>query len=297
MVNSNITLKLFIVLLLLTITTGCSAISHGVAMLRSTEHFSVSQTDKRILYEEDAEDISKKIEDYINNAISVVEINQHLKFKEKIKIIICASPKSFTHLTSSGTTIPAKAFNGKVFLSATLLREKPEILQPIVAHELSHLLYIQNLGLYRFSKSIPRWFSEGIAEFASEKGSVSIDDNIAIKQLNDGNHFLPSTTGNLFFPFKAISPFTTTKEYFSKVPFTDIKTKMQILYKQSHIFIKFLEDYDSIRFDKMLLSLAEGAEFQDAFDNAYKISLMEGWTLFLDSLKRSNEANCSGQES
>ena len=288
MVNSNITLKIFIVLLLLTVTTGCSAISHGVAMLRSTEHFSVSQMDDRILFEEDAEDISKKIEDYINHAISVVEINQHLKFKEKIKILICATPKSFSSLTSSGKKIRGKEVNGKVFLSAKWLRENPKIIEPVLAHELSHLLYVQNLGVYGYISSIPGWFREGMAEFASKNGCVDIDDLIAIKHLKNRNHFVPSIHGDVFFPFK-VRLFKTTNDYFKKVQFSNKNVQMRILYKQSHLFVQFLKEYDNIQFNKMLISLAEGIKFKNSFGSAYKISLTEAWELFLQSINRSNE--------
>lgn len=126
MINLNHRLKIFTALLFFTFSSGCSAISHGIAMLRSTEHFSISQVDDRILFEKGAEDISKKIEYYINYAISVTENNQHLKFKQKIEILRCGTPKSFSYFTSSGKAIRGKAFDGKVFLSAKWLREKTE---------------------------------------------------------------------------------------------------------------------------------------------------------------------------
>ena len=92
------------------------------------------------------------------------------------------------------------ASKGSVHLAAPRLRERPESLQGILAHELSRLHLQQHLGRVAWSR-VPAWFHKGLAVSASGGGGA---EKFLPQQARDaivqGRAFRPDGSQNPLFP-------------------------------------------------------------------------------------------------
>ena len=257
---------LLILTVILFSMSGCSAIKGAVASLKSTDHFITLETDHRVLYEPDSKNFAQVLAQYLPNAIEQVEIRQYRKFSSPVLIYVCSSHDSFYKFTGQGAR--ATLVSGKAFFSPRLL-ETPENVSKILTHELSHLHIEQQLGILKMAK-LPFWLKEGLATFVSGGGGTGkVTEREAAKAIISGKHFLPHENGGLFI--------RKTPSYWSLTP--------HMYYRQSMMFVSFLQLKDHTNFRKLVLEIQDGNGFADSYRNVYGNQVAEEWGVFLKIIK------------
>jgi hypothetical protein len=260
-------MKAFIILFLSISLTSCGQIG---AFFRSTDHFINLESDDRIFYENDALDIALQVTQNLDNSIKKVEKEQYGTFKRPISIYVCDTEENFSKYTGLNQKIKAAAFNGKIFLSASL-REQPERILPLTTHELSHLQLIQQIGTSKYVHNIPSWFVEGLAVFISNGGGAeNVSETDAACAILDGACFHPDSAGSLLFPKTASS----------------YHLKPHMFYRQSAMFVQYLKEYDLEKFKELLQSIQKEAKFDLAFHASYGGDIESYWTKFKENLTR-----------
>jgi len=236
---------------------------------KSTAHFHPLDTDHRVLYEPGAERFAEVVAKELPASIETVEKAQFGHFTKSIKIYVCATTASFKNMT--GGAVRAKTFRGSVFLSPRLL-EHPEAISSYLTHELSHLLLLQYMGLYKMVTT-PPWFTEGLAVLVSKGGGAAeVTEEEAVQAISSGKHFEPYVNGGLYnFLFPKYGGHWGLKPH--------------MFYRQSMLFVSFMKDYDKKAFKNLLLNLQNGQNFAKSFQSAYNTSIKDIWYLFLKHLR------------
>lgn len=253
-------------LLIFTICLGlgsCTVAKAAIAMNRSTSHFQEFGKDPRILFEAGAEANARIVSNHIDAAIQRVEQQQYKKFTKPVTIHVCNSVESFTDYCvvsrASGCVL-----NERLFLAPKAFEKD----QPIITHELSHLHMEQQLGMAAWHNNAPSWFQEGLAVYVSDgegANQVSIDD--AWKSIKQGKRFYPETEGSLLFKKSASS----------------YGLKPDMFYRQASMFVAFLENHNPAAFKNLLLSIASGTPFEQAFRANYLSEIELLWNRFTSS--------------
>lgn len=254
---------------------GCSLARQALATLRSTSHFSVLDSDRRIFYETGAEDLSREIGEYLPDSIAKVEKAQYRPFAKPVEVYICATKESFSRFTGVPKAIKGATTIKHVFLSAQRLKELPiNIRRAVLAHELSHFHLQQYLGAYNYGANLPAWFQEGLAEYVSGGAAVEeVSEADAAKAILEGKHLNPDTTGSFLFP-KRWRAYGLTPHMF---------------YRQSMMFVSFLRYLDEPKFRAFILAIENKGSFKDSFDSIFGFTVDSAWQQFvmkLDSNKR-----------
>jgi hypothetical protein len=246
---------------------GCSFVRHGIAAARSTDHFISNQNDPRVLYEPGAEDFAEKIVPMIASAIRQIEDKQYRPFSEAVRVYICSTRDSFKK--HYGADVRAGVLT-KLFLSPRVFEQDDDIVYLYLAHELSHLHLLQQLGVYKMSR-LPMWFKEGLATYASGGGGAHlVSEDRAAEAIISGKHLIPNDTAGFIF---------------QKTP-SDFNLKPHMFYRQSMMFIEFMSSKNESEFQKLLLDVQNGEQLSDALRKGYNSELRELWHAFLQTIKR-----------
>lgn len=255
----------FFFVIIVFMSTGCTAVNTACSSLRSIDHFVALDIDQRILYEPGAENFANALERYLSPAIIKVEKGQYRLFSKPVNIYACQSHESFKLLT--GQKARAAMTHRGVFFSPKLL-ETPESLPLILAHELSHWHIKQQIGTWQFSK-LPFWFQEGLAASVSEGGGaerVTIEE--AQKAFMDGKHFKPTIKGGIF----------------SRKTPSSWGLKPHMFYRQSMIFVDFIKTNQPDKFRTFLIELQDGGNFKSSFEKALNMSVEKAWAEFFEHM-------------
>lgn len=254
---------------LLQLLSGCSVMTGLLHYFQSIEHFAVLQSEKRVRFEKGAEDFALKVAAVIPDAVQAVEQAQFGTFQEPVRVNVCKTPESFNKLT--GRKVKGLMYRGMVFLSSRLM-ERPEEIREYVTHELSHLLLLQYIGLYRYLV-LPPWFLEGLAVSVSGGGGAgTVSEKEAVEFILSGKAFEPNTAGGLLDIL-----FPKYGNHWGLKP--------HMFYRQSSVFVNYLKEKDEKAFRTLLVSLQEGVAFSKAFDQAYETTVREEWRSFVGRLK------------
>lgn len=238
-----------------------SFIRHSVAALRSTDHFESNFKDDRVLFEPGAESLANKIATFLPSAIKQVEKKQYRDFVEPARIYVCASRESFKRFY--GADVRAGVLT-KLFLSPRIFEYGDEIAKKYLTHELSHLHLQQQIGIFKMSR-LPMWFKEGLATGVSNGGGAHlISQEQATDFLRTGKHFVPNKAGGFVF---------------KKTP-SDFGLKPQMFYRQSMMFINFLEATNESGYRKLLLGIEDGKRLTTVLESSYHKTLEELWDDF-----------------
>ena len=250
---------------------GCSLSSQALATLRSTSNFLVLDYDKRILYEPGAEDLSKEVAEYLPNSIATIEKEQYGPFVKPVEVYICATKESFSRFTGQPQVVKGCTTIKHVFLSAERLRELPvNIRRQVLTHELSHFHLLQYLGAYHYSANLPAWFQEGLAEYVSGGTSMyDVSEAEASKDILEGNHIYPDTTGSFFFPKR----------------WNAYGLEPHMFYRQSFMYVSYLKHLDESKFRTFLLALANNQRFEDSFNSIFGLTMDAAWQQFITQTK------------
>jgi hypothetical protein len=248
---------------------GCSTAKAITHYFKSTDRFHPVNTDQRILYEPGAEKFAELVSISLPDAIKIVEKGHYSQFTKDIKIYVCATPESFEDMT--GRTVKAITYRKSVFLSPRLM-EYPETVSSYLTHELSHLIMVQHMSLYRFV-TMPPWFSEGLAVYISEGGGAGdVTETEAIETILAGKHFEPHDDGGILdFLFPKYGSHWGLKPH--------------MFYRQSMLFVSFMKEYDKEAFKNLILNMYNGQTFAKSFQYAYNISTEQMWHMFTNQLK------------
>lgn len=255
-------------LVLLAFVSGCGLIKVGVAAIKSTDHFIPLESDNRIFYEPNAENLANLVARLFPEAISRIEHEQYKSFTKPVVVYVCATKESFSDFTTVSKQARGAVFNGKLFLSPKLAKE-PESIQAILTHELSHLHFVQQLGIYKWAK-IPSWFQEGFAvNISNGGGAEKTKEADAIKAILKGEHFVPESAGSFFFHKSASS----------------YGLKPHMFYRQSVMFVEYLKNRGKNRFRNFLLAVENGQSFERSFTTTFGMTIQTMWQKFVEDLK------------
>jgi len=241
----------------------------GSGMARLTSDFKVLPSDNRILYEEGAEALAESAARYLPQAITDIELKQYGSFKGPIKVYAFATSKSFSTFAGVSDVVLGAGLKNEIFLSGKLLSAMDKV-QGILTHELSHVQLSQSLGIVKFNRALPRWFREGLAIYVANGGGATRATKAeTIEKFLEGKHFIPETKGALL----NIRLVATGK------------LEPKIFYRQSGMFVQFLERNSPVQFETMLKGLQEGKDFQSQFIAAFKNNVNEELKDFITTLK------------
>ena len=250
--------------------TGCSFSHHVMTLFRSTDHFIQSQDDARVLFEPGAENHAEKVSALLPLAIQQIEEKQYRPFPEPVRVYVCASRESFERYY--GADVRA-GVSSKLLLSPRVFDQGDKIAQLYLTHELSHLHLLQLLGSYKMRK-LPFWFKEGLATYASDGGGANkVSEKEALASFHKGKHFIPNKTGGIFF---------------QKTP-SDFGLKPHMYYRQSMMFVSYLEKQNRENFREFLLSIEQGNHIPAALQGAYGKDLGELWFEFMKNIAALNQ--------
>ena len=248
---------------------GCSTVTAITHYFKSTDHFQPVRIDRRVLYEPGAELFAGKVAEALPHAIETVEDEEAGQFTKSIRIYVCATPESFWKMT--GRTVKAITYRDSVFLSPRLM-EQPESISGYLTHELSHLMMLQHMGLYRFV-TMPSWFSEGLAVCVSNGAGVeNVPEIEATEAILAGKHFEPYDNGSVI---DIVFP-----KYGSHWGL-----KPHMFYRQSMLFVSFMKKHDEQAFKNLLQGLQNRQSFSKSYQHAYKMSILQMWELFIKQLR------------
>ncbi len=251
------------------LVSDCSFVRHSVAALRSTDHFVSNFNDNRVHFEPGAEGFANKIATFLPTAIQQVEKKQYRHFVKPVRIYVCASRESFKRFY--GADVRAGVLT-KLFLSPRIFEYGDEIARKYLIHELSHLHLQQQLGIFKMSR-LPMWFKEGLATSVSNAGGAHlVSQEQATEFLRAGKHFVPNKEDGFVF---------------KKTP-SDFGLKPHMFYRQSMMFINFLESTNESGYRKLLLGVENGKRLTTVLEEAYHKKLEELWDDFLLEINKTD---------
>ena len=249
------------------LVTDCSFVRHSVAALRSTDHFVSNLNDNRVLFEPGAEEFANKIAEFLPTAIKQIEKKQFRHFVKPVRIYVCASRESFKKFY--GADVRAGMLT-KLFLSPRIFEYGDEIAGKYLAHELSHLHLQQQIGIFKMNR-LPMWFKEGLATSVSNGGGAHlVSQEQATEFLRAGKHFVPNKADGFVF---------------KKTP-SDFDLKPHMFYRQSMMFINFLEETNEFGYRKLLLGVENGKQLTTVLEATYQKKLEELWANFLNKINK-----------
>jgi hypothetical protein len=113
--------------------------------------------------------------------------------------------------------------------------------------------------------SLPAWFTEGLATFVSKGGGAEkVNAEQARTALRLGQHFVPNET-----------QFALRPKYGDSFGLSP-----HMFYRQSALFVAFLQEKDPVAFKRCLNAIAEKHSFKAALDDSYHHSLSLLWDEF-----------------
>ena len=239
----------------------------GRALFASHEGFAVLSNDTRIHSEEGAEDQAAYLASVLNQSVEIVETRLGLPFKHPIEIYVCASQERFNRHVPVGLNASGAVFLDRLYISPRAFELASAA--PILMHELVHLHLRQHLGTRAFQSNLPGWFQEGLAVAVSDGGgAVQVDTPSAIAAILSGRTFEPEDHGSWFRPKMA----------------RDHGIQHHMFYRQSGMFVSYLESQNPEQFRRFIQSLVNGDEFSTAFE-LLGGSVAEMWMSFIGTLR------------
>ncbi len=240
---------------------GCSTVTAVTHYFKSTDHFRSIDIDQRVLYEPGAERFAEIVAKGLPHAVETVQDDQFGHFTKRIKVYVCSTPENFENMT--GRTVRAITYSESVFLSPQLM-EHPETISPYLTHELSHLIMLQHMGLYKFMTT-PPWFNEGLAVYVSGgAGAGDVTEKEAVNAILSGKVFEPNNAGGVL-------------DFFFPKYGNHWNLKPHMFYRQASLFVSFMNEYNKNAFKNMLVAMQRGQRFGSVrHSQSFKRLILEG---------------------
>ncbi len=264
------TLAVFL-FLLVAFLSGCAAMQIVSAHFASTDHFIALAADNRIKYEPGAENFAALVSLALDQAIQQVEAKHYRAFQQPVVVYVCNTAQSFARLSGQKETIRGGVHPTQgLFLNPVLLN-RPASIAPVLTHELSHL-HLNQQHQMNFV-DYPAWFNEGLATFVADgSGADAVTEAEARQQIATGNIFPPHQSGS------RLSLDQTG-------PLLGMANGSHMFYRQSMMFIAFLQQRDEQGFKQFLLELQDGEFFSTAFSRTLGGDVAALQKQFIASLK------------
>lgn len=232
---------------------------------KSTGQFVPHAADPRVLYERGAEAMATQVATALPEAILAVEQGHYRPFPRPVRIYVCASMDSFRSYGWRIGNAGGFVLNQRLFLSPKP-ENTAERIPRILTHELSHLHLEQQLNSLRSAGKLPSWFKEGLAVHVSGGGGAeNVTEDQARQSIANGRHFVPEATGSMLSP-------TNAKAF---------GLEHHMFYRQSGMFVAYLQRADEARFQALLLAIEDGKPLESAFQNDYGKSIEAAWRGFV----------------
>lgn len=237
------------------------------AYFAQPENFTASAIAPSLYFQPEMWSLASDIEERFQGAVETVEAVYDLPFASEPRTYLCGTKQCFEDMTGvDNRFIRGAATPRGVIISPDIL-EWRESAEPILVHELSHLMLKQRLGL--FHRPPPAWFNEGFAVFISGgAGAERVTREEAIEAIRAGRHFEPVRRGRLLRP-------STARDY-------DLTTHM--FYRQAWLFLEFLDEREPDSVASLAGRVARREGFSASFDSIYGAPPDELWEEFEASL-------------
>ena len=270
-------------ILLIISITSCSTMQGVHARL--TYDFKQNSDDKRVFYETGAEDAAALVSAKLDDLIGQIEVAQFMSFKtpSKIKVYIFNDKERYGRFRyNTDIESLAGASKNEIFISLPTIQERlaselcqrevcSETVEGLMLHELSHLHLRQYLGNWRYFTDVPQWYHEGLATFVSGgAGAGRVTEEDATNSILSGSHLLPHSTGRYFQRQETVG---------------DLRFGSFAFYRQSVMFVTFLEKTDPAGFQNVIEAILSGQEFETVWEPIYGASVADLWATFTLSLK------------
>lgn len=245
---------------------------YSTALLKSKSQFIKYQNNDIILYEPGAKEYADKISAILSVSIERVEMIHGLPFEDSFKIYICSTQKSFNEYTANSSSlqypIRGTALLGDVFIAPGAFNFiGMDTHKETLIHELSHLHFQQRLSFFERRKH-PVWFSEGFADYVANSGGEGIEEGEAISFILSGKHFIPEEEGEIFGSFsRALNGLSGP-----------------MFHKQAKMFVTYLIESDSLKFNRFLIKIQKGESFSQTFVNVMSTDVQDKWEQFLSQI-------------
>ena len=207
-----------------------------------------------------------------------VEAFHELKFRRKPELFIFRDSMAFIRRSPSRARFCAFS-SGRLIISPWALREADEgkiSLSIYVRHELSHVLILENKGLFS-ELHYPKWLLEGIAVYSSHQMGTSFypGRDETYKAIADGN-FMP--------PFD----FKTRREDRVKL---EVKNRIPFMYSEFACIVdNLVADYGRAKFMLYMKGLIKSNDHSRIFKEIYGMD----FNTFIKEFRQSAEEKADG---
>jgi hypothetical protein len=261
--------RTLLIALLVTTTIGVS----GCANLHKTQanadpesKFVKFADDTSVRYEPGAYAYAQLVAWMLPAAIKQIENAHYRPFKQPLTIYICRTDECFSSSVVTKNVSAAVIPDNRLFLSPRLFTKENGRLFRILTHELSHVHLGQQIG--HFSDTVPVWFHEGLAAYASEGGGAEYATDQQVRQaMREGRSFDPVAVDRLSSRKKA----------------EEWELSTYLFYRESMMFMTFLRTYGGNKFRTFLRSVQDKTDFSTAFLNAFEVDLATAGSRFITS--------------
>jgi GR25 family glycosyltransferase involved in LPS biosynthesis len=205
----------------------------------------------------------------IDTLISLVEEFHELKFTNKPEILIFNDSLTYIHRSLSKARFSAFS-SGRLFISPWALSEAKQgriSIQIYVKHELSHVLILQNKGIFS-ELTFPKWLLEGIAVYsANQMGTSFYPGKEETYQMIVQDNFMP--------PFD----FKTKRENKIKL---NVKYPITFMYSEFACIVDYLIiKYGKNKFLSYMKALIKENDHDEIFKRIYGVDFDESMSEFL----------------
>ena len=238
----------------------------GIALLKSKRDFRPLPEDPRLWFAPGQMGKAVYYASYLDDAIAMVSRAQLRDFAKPFRVYIPASQASFNEYTAAPPDGRASgtAFMANIFLSPDRNMPDPK---GLLAHELSHLHLFQHAG-FGSRRNIPEWFVEGLAVKVSGMGTKDVSEADGRAAIAAGKTLIPHTHGGLLRTRRA----------------KDHGINHFLYYRQSQMFVVWLEDRDPERFKRFLNRILDGASFRASFREEFGFGIPAAFESFKTSV-------------
>jgi len=279
-----VTVMLMVPLALTSLAVGTAAAMPAArhlasALLNAPDYLPALAQNGQVHFEPGAEEYAREVAALLPAALSQVEAAQGRRFVRPVTIGVYATAEKYAAANASGDpgAVGVGAF-GFVVLSPTLYESQHQRLPAILIHELSHVHLQGYVSSYAWVR-LPNWFKEGLAVTVSGGGGDEyVSQREAQRAIDRGQHIDIDDTGSFL---------NLTEIGFARAPTGITPSHRTVMaYRQAHMFVQFLRDFDNAGFDRMMNAILDNRPFADAVRVGYQDNIQSLWKRFASAEQR-----------
>ena len=245
---------------------GGSFATHCLAALHDPDRLPALAEDRRIRFEPGAENLARSIAAGLAGAVGTMESVHGRPFK-RVRVYVFTSSDNFTTYGAAGGRERGVSWGGRTFIGPRV-REQPDTIALLVAHELSHAHLQQWMNMLDFAR-LPSWFREGLATYASGGGGAeTVTDEEARQAIRGGRRIIPVSSG-LLLSQRSIAP-------------DGISTRLA--YREASLFTAFIARNSRGGLRGLIDDLIDGKSFAEAVETRLGMTVDDAWNRFVMSM-------------